>query len=147
MDENDIKDKIKSIEPGYRDPLHFSYEDLTIEVGKRKMTLNKRFLDKQNCWDKLENIKSLFMEKFMIFEAMDDSDCPAVLQTHDRRLTELEYQIQEAFGFERNINFHRFWERPKCTCPQLDNQDYWGTKYAIRSGDCPLHGGIVEKGN
>jgi len=125
----------------YKDPLHFSYEDLTIRYKDQSMILNKRFLDANpTAWGNLDLIKNLFKRKFRIFHVMDQVDDIAFLRRMDALLVKLEFRIQEAFGFERDAKFHRFWERPKCECPVMDNKERWGTKTSVRTGNCPLHG-------
>lgn len=141
-----VKAKIKSIEPGYKDPLHFTREELTVRHGKRGIMLNKRLLDRQNAWEELDTLKALHKEKLEIYEKMDNTDCPAALVVFDKQLNEIEFKLQDAWGFERNANFFRIWERPKCTCPKMDNEDRYPYGHII-SGGCVLHGGYIEKGD
>ncbi len=54
--------------------------------------------------------------------------------------TSNEFLLQDAWGFERDINKHMFWASPYCTCPKLDNRDSWGTPYHYYAADCRLHG-------
>ena len=55
-------------------------------------------------------------------------------------LHELDFSIQEAFGFPQNKDFHRFWEYPGCSCPYIDNFDTWGTSSHYYNENCPVHG-------
>ncbi len=55
-------------------------------------------------------------------------------------LTEIEYELQETYGFERNLSWHRFWEIPSCSCPVFDNiLQYPSDNYWVNSR-CPIHG-------
>jgi hypothetical protein len=51
-----------------------------------------------------------------------------------------EFKLQELWGFDRNANFHRFWEFPHCTCPNMDNNDRLGSSYHVIDMSCPVHG-------
>lgn len=124
----------------YRDPLHVPYKDLQIKYGKYNMILNKRFIDQQVCWTNLNLIKSLFKIKFSIYTRMNRSSKLDTIRAQAAEATEIEFQIQEAFNFPRNAAFHRFWEMPKCECPVMDNQDYWGSDQSIHTSNCPIHG-------
>ena len=56
-------------------------------------------------------------------------------------ITEIEYELQELWGFPKDRASHTHWLRPiKCKCPKLDNKDAWGHEYYINE-ECPLHGG------
>jgi hypothetical protein len=62
------------------------------------------------------------------------------LPTWDSKCTELEFQLQKAWGFQQDSKYHKFWERPRCTCPKMDNDDGYPYGYYTISGVCPLHG-------
>jgi hypothetical protein len=72
----------------------------------------------------------------------DDS---AILHEYARWITDIEFTLQELWNFEKNINFHKFWETPKCRCAKMDNDDNYPYGYYSISGGCPLHGGFFEK--
>lgn len=61
-------------------------------------------------------------------------------------LEELEFDMQEAWGFDKNSKKHTWWLKPKsCTCPKLDNVDpaYFGNGKIIVE-DCPIHGWKIK---
>lgn len=122
-----------------KDPLHVSLEDLTVEHNGKKIVLNKGLLDRQNCWGKLDTIKALHKEKLKLYSVMENTNDVAYLKHADQLLTSIEFQLQDAWGFGRDQNFHRFWERPKCQCPRMDNMDNYPYQQIINQG-CPLHG-------
>lgn len=62
------------------------------------------------------------------------------------KITQLEFSLQEIWKFPENENFHRFWELPHCSCPRMDNEDRWGTKYRVYAAQCILHGVTIPKG-
>lgn len=120
-------------------------KDLNVIVGGRIITrINPLMLDKQNCWDKLEDIKHLHEVKYLLMVEMDSSNSSGmgsdVLKTYAKLITEVEFKLQDAWGFPRNNDYHRFWDLPGCKCPKMDNDDRWPTGYYVINGDCPIHG-------
>jgi len=94
------------------------------------------------CPKTMKRLHTLFRLKESQTAGM--ASCPVeeseLLQIYDRGLEETENLIQKAYGFEPNADFHRYWERPHCSCPSMDNSDRWGTGYNIIAGNCPVHG-------
>lgn len=53
-----------------------------------------------------------------------------------------EFDLQKLWGFNKSEDHHTWWLKIKgCTCPEMDNRDYFGTPYKIYNLDCPWHGG------
>ena len=52
---------------------------------------------------------------------------------------EIEFLLQEAWGFDRDEKYHKFWEFPNCQCPDMDNRDRYPSEYYVISGECPIH--------
>lgn len=123
---------------------NFKPEDMIIKY-KRKffVRLSFAFLTSRDCWENLASIKKLFQKKAKLFDEMQNKPKYS-LRHYDKLLTELEFEIQKAYKFEPDVHFHRFWERPLCKCPDLDNEERWGTGSYIVMGDCPLHGHHTE---
>ena len=113
--------------------------NLVVKYGKRKIKLNRNFLDKQKAWDNLDRIKSLHRQKLTVMNTMDKLDDPARLKAHAKVITGIEFDLQEAWGFPRDVKWHRFWELPKCACPQMDNEDAYPTGHYRVNGACPVH--------
>ena len=67
------------------------------------------------------------------------SDNPKI-KAYAKDLERVEFLLQDAWKFERNINYHKFWEAPHCTCPKMDNDDAYPTGYYVRHLGCPVHG-------
>lgn len=104
-------------------------------------SLNERLIKSKNISDEsLELIKKLHLEKHYVMLNMDEDISKNMLQIYAREITEIEYSLQEAWGFPRDAKFHRFWELPNCQCPKLDNEERYGTDYYITSSNCPIHG-------
>jgi len=60
-------------------------------------------------------------------------------------IEDLNYQLQDLWGFPRDSNFHEWYGLPKCTCPIMDNQDARGTSNRCYSGDCPVHSPFLKE--
>lgn len=117
---------------------------LTVEYDGKKVVINKRLLDLHDKWDKLPLIKAIHMSKMVIEKMMMETDDVSCLRDLDELLTEEEFRLQNAWGFDRDIKFHRFWDRPKCKCPKMDNDDRYPTGYYVIVSNCPLHGNEYE---
>ena len=118
--------------------------DLTVTYKDYKININPRFLDRTKSWDNLEEIRRRIVFDFMIKHRMEKTDDIAEL----RKLANIwklnEFKKQTAFNFEPDVNFHRFWELPKCTCPKLDNLDTYGMGMRYISSTCPIHNQDLE---
>jgi hypothetical protein len=56
-------------------------------------------------------------------------------------VADIEFKMQELWGFEQSSKFHRFWlDIPGCICPRMDNRDLYGTHKRVISSSCPIHG-------
>jgi len=66
------------------------------------------------------------------------------IKTYAKDLEHIEFLLQDAWKFERNINYHKFWEAPHCTCPKMDNEDAWPSGHYVRNLGCPVHGEQYE---
>jgi hypothetical protein len=76
----------------------------------------------------------------MVYESIKNEKDLDVLKSHANHLTQLEFKLQELWGFSQDAKFHRFWDTPKCKCAKIDNEDAYPTGYYSISGNCPLHG-------
>ena len=54
--------------------------------------------------------------------------------------TEIEFELQDAWGFGRDIKFHKFWDRPHCACAKMDNEDNYPSGFYYFLSGCTLHG-------
>lgn len=98
----------------------------------------------------LEKIKEMHKVKLKIFWLMESSQVEtnediSFLCRCDRLLTEAEFLLQNLWGFSSDACYHKFWERPKCVCPKMDNEDRYPSRNYIISEDCILHSGKYTK--
>lgn len=121
--------------------LHVPNAKLVVSFkGKEILMLNKKLMDKQMCWENLELIKSLHVKRLELEEEMKATDDADLLKQFDKKYTDIEFQLQDAWKFGRDAHFHRFWDRPKCECAFMDNEDAYPTGYYSVNLSCPLHG-------
>lgn len=97
-------------------------------------------LNEHDAWHNLESIKDAHILKMLIYRDIEKTDNPVELRSLNLQLQELEFHLQDLWGFSRDARYHRFWEYPKCICPKSDNIDRYATGFAIVNSDCPLHG-------
>jgi len=103
--------------------------------------LNEALLEKQGITEEGEAlIRQLHIAKNRVFEEIEQTDSPVLLEELVDIVTSLEFSLQRAWGFPQSTAFHRFWTMPKCTCPKMDNEDRYGTKQFVIAARCPLHG-------
>lgn len=60
-------------------------------------------------------------------------------------VTELDYKLQELWGFPKNPDYHTHWFNIEgCLCPKLDNQERVGSGSRWISKSCPFHGDLYD---
>jgi uncharacterized protein YegP (UPF0339 family) len=121
--------------------------DLTVEIYNKleynghKIALNLNLIKKNNLSQKaVDKILELHRIRLDIEDAMKESDDKGELGIYLDQWHQNQFDLQSAWGFERDINYHMFWELPKCTCPKLDNYDAYPTGRYVTTHDCILHG-------
>ena len=103
--------------------------------------LNQALLEKQGITPEGEElIQELHGRKVAAYETIMATDDPNELEMLTDLITQIEFALQRAWGFPQSVAYHRFWETPKCSCPQMDNEERYGTKQFIIALDCRLHG-------
>lgn len=111
------------------------------KVKKRNPSkVNIALLEKQNKLENQSKIETLWASQALIYSVMETCDDVSILRSLDMSLQSMEFALQGLWGFPMDIRFHRFWERPKCGCPRMDNEDRWGTGTSVRNLECILHG-------
>ena len=113
---------------------------LIIHNGETAMMINEKTLDKQQAWGNLDTIKELHKARLSLEDLMKSTDVPSILRACDNLYAEIEFALQDAWLFPRDANYHRVWNRPKCKCPKMDNDDAYPSGYRYVAGNCPLHG-------
>lgn len=128
----------------------FEYQSKQLAVklnGKIQYYISKRLVKRQRVSKQnLQKIIFLHELKLIIYELIKLTEDRAELKDYVTQLTNIEFRLQDSWGFPRNSEFHRFWETPKCTCPKLDNEERVGTQFTITNGSCILHGEEVDEG-
>lgn len=104
------------------------------------LSLNEELIKTQNCEENREAILKLHVKRNTIVELMEVVDDMEFLKLSDKKLDELEIELQKLWKFPKNKNYIAFWRRPKCNCPSMDNEDAYPTGYYYRSSNCILHG-------
>lgn len=138
---NIAKELLKSVEQALETVR--SDIDLTIyHKGKPHSTINRGLINRQNCWNNVTAIIAEHNIKLNIYEAIEKETDVAALKAYAQILTELEFRLQELWGFPKDAKFHRFWLTPKCDCPKWDNEDSYPTGYSIVNMGCLLHGDL-----
>lgn len=107
--------------------------------------LNNNLIKQQGLDEKtVRLIEEKHSELNQIIDMLDtlewsDENRGQILQLTDN-IELIEFQLQKLWGFPQDKNYHTHWLRnSKCSCPYLDNMDYWGHGQ-IRSGVCLVHG-------
>jgi len=85
----------------------------------------------------LKSLKSCLLEKLRIYDKIENST--EDLTKYYKKLTDNEFNMQILYGLDENINYHRFWETPKCTCPKIDNVVNFPNGNYTFDKDCPIH--------
>lgn len=107
---------------------------------------NPQCFERTDVDDTPENrdiILNLHRDRHYLFQQMRETPATDLQQLAMYRdtLQQLEFNLQAAWGFDQDENFHTYWFRaPHCTCPKMDNSDQFGSEIKYISADCPLHG-------
>lgn len=112
---------------------------LIVTFENKSILINQGLLTRQECWSNLELIKRLHYQRLELEEMMRNTDVVEELKSLDDFWTENQFELQEAWGFDRNAKYHKFWTVPKCECPYMDNEDMYAFQQIINL-NCPVHG-------
>lgn len=117
-------------------------EDTTVVYnGEPVYNLNSSLVLKQGLdVSELRNLKSLHAEKLKYFDLMRETDYKHKLKEYAHEIECIEFEMQKAWHFTQDRNFHEWYKVPKCTCPKMDNADNRGSNRRIIVMDCPVHG-------
>ena len=126
------KDKVAEI----RDNL----KEYIVKYGDYETCINRDLLVTQGVEKNLETIKDLHLAKFKIFDKIENTDDKDELKKYAYELNHIEFNLQEAWGFPRSNNYHKFWLMPKCKCPKMDNEERYPGAFYVVNASCPLHG-------
>lgn len=99
------------------------------------------------CLTQVAYIDSLVAESATFESSYSLSACAYTIRQANNVLQDLEYRLQDLWGFNKDSNYHTWWlECRTCTCPKADNKDplYYGHGKIINQ-DCPVHGDLYNR--
>lgn len=131
----ELRDKEDLILKDDIDIEHMFDDEYTVRYGDYIDSVDKDLLENKS---NLEKIKNCFIEKFKVWEDIENSE-EKDLTIFDKKLTDIEFNIQTLYGIDEDINYHRFWEIPKCTCPKIDNSLKFPKGDYDYDEECPIH--------
>jgi len=106
--------------------------------------INSALVEKQNLSDvTLDEIKFKHgVKRFLmdLLAGINIKNNPKRVKILQNGIMNIEYELQDLWGFPRDIKFHKFWELPQCRCPKMDNEDSYPSGYYVINELCPLHG-------
>ena len=88
----------------------------------------------------MSKIQELYKEIIELEKMMEKTNDANELKLYDAYYTFLEFETQKLLEMKEDIAYHKFWMRPKCECPYLDNNDRYPSGIYIKNNNCPLHG-------
>jgi len=113
-----------------------------VKYKKWNSSLNYNLLIENSTEDNLEELKGVYIKLFKTLEKLENTDNNVFdLETLMVEIENIEFNMQELWGFEKNRNMHRYWfDNDVCTCPKMDNFDKMGTGYRMYNSNCIIHG-------
>lgn len=117
-------------------------EDVTVVYnGKPTYDLNASLILRQGLGaPEVRILKALHAEKLKYFDLMKSTDDSALLKQYAKEIESIEFQMQEAWHFEKDASKHG-WDRvPKCVCATSPNIHYSEQQGRYIDAGCPVHG-------
>jgi hypothetical protein len=106
-----------------------------------RVKLNPSLVKRQGLTNReTTTIQRLHETRLDIEEAMSKTKNERALKILMNEWTMCQFELQKAWKFPEDINFHQFWTVPHCECPQLDNQDRYPQGPYVYNLSCPVHG-------
>ena len=115
--------------------------NIAINIGEDDMWYNEELATKQNCSDEQKaRLDELYEELHRLFASAMKEEDKSKMSAYSPIIERIEYDLQKNWNFPQNSSFHRYWCLvPGCTCPKMDNQDRFGTRFRVYDADCPVH--------
>ncbi len=111
------------------------------DYNGHNLQLNTRLIIQKNMvQEQVDILLQLHKTRFDIIDEMNSCDDVGEMGILLEYWHINQEELQEAWGFPVDRNFHMFWELDKCTCPVIDNRERCGHGYFIHNQDCKLHG-------
>lgn len=109
--------------------------------NKKLVSLNSRLISRQGLDEEsVSKITKLHVVRNCYTSLIEVTDDVNKLRYFSLFITQIDFKLQELWGFPQDSIYHRFWELPKCDCPKSDNLDTYGTGHRYINPNCPLHG-------
>lgn len=108
--------------------------------------LNENLAKKQNISEEQrEELLRLYEYMNELFnQAKEDKNLDSNGISYSKKMSILEFKLQENWNFPQNALKHTWWNRFKgCTCPVMDNNERFGFEKIITC-DCPFHGNLCK---
>ena len=123
-------------------PIHHVVDPNT---GQVISMLNSFLIEQQKIsFEEVEALKTSYILRNIIFNMANNETNIRTLKMLANVFDALESEQQKLWHFEVDVNFHRFFDFPGCSCPVLDNIDYLGTPYKVYNNECVIHGGMLS---
>jgi len=106
--------------------------------------LNMNLLKKVGISENQETVKNILffhLKRNKLFYKASNTNNPIDLKKIANEQKEIEFKLQELWGFPKDENKHRFWEIPKCSCLKHENNKRWeNNQPLIIDLNCSIHG-------
>ncbi len=124
----------------------FDLDEFSLSTGRGVELYNVRLLKMNGGEDtpeRRQTIIDIHIDRHKLLEdyrATDVTDKSRFVELNER-MVQIEYRLQDAWGFPRDPNYHSYWfQVHHCTCPKLDNMDFLGSEARYINFSCPVHG-------
>jgi len=118
-----------------------NYDKYRVKYKDTEYVINPLLTKEKGLSDEtISKIISKHIEKLRVYEKMKKAEDDNTLQFFADMVREIEFELQDLWGFERDYSFHEWYLVPGCICPKIDNRERRGTKYQIIDLNCPIHG-------
>ena len=111
--------------------------------GKPALLLNEHLVKAQGLTKKeVDYIKELHVRRMDIEDSFENDEITP--EEYVKSWTLNQFDLQLAWGFGLNANYHRFWDMKGCSCPKMDNNDGYPYGHYVTDSGCPVHGHLVS---
>lgn len=116
---------------------HFKFDCNGVPYLLNGYFIELKGIDKATC----ETLADLHRQKHSLISDMLGCDRSENVKLHelDNLIGEVEYKLQETWGFTQDDNWHRTWLLPHCECSAAANITAYPC-HKIISPKCPVHG-------
>lgn len=119
-------------------------EHFNFDCFGEEWTLNGHMIELKGInVDSCEIIAELHREKQFYIGEMKKAEATDVAHLHAlyNNIENIEFKMQDKWGFVRDINWHRHWKVPYCGCSIVANKMAY-PHHTFYEETCPVHGDI-----